>query len=291
MQHAEADISSPRAALEEEATTDQSQKCWHCGKCFALGDSLRRHLNRHFKNRCKHCGECFPHKEHLHLHLLTHKQDKPYKCEDCAKCFRNKSGLKTHIRTHSVDSMRRCKHFISEQEQELSVSTDCLSNTNKLSVIGVDSDVCLPTAQVSPRHKNSIIQEGIFFPESGPEDVFPESIFEPREDVSPESIFEPRDIMVEGVGACDFNTFTDQLNISEISQNKFGESESEMVKAVTAAESHHDKSSKKLFFTDENNLLKSEKVKEAKSYDQRKILKGCSIRLCRVVVLDKVCVV
>jgi len=83
-----------------------SHLCTYCGKTFATGTSLRRHIGLHQGLRpfeCTLCGTTFAQRYTLRTHQrLVHKM-LPYKCDMCDESFK----LKNEMQRHRVDAHLR----------------------------------------------------------------------------------------------------------------------------------------------------------------------------------------
>ncbi|XP_065346256.1 zinc finger protein OZF-like isoform X20 [Cloeon dipterum] len=89
--------------LRMHSDTKPSHLCTYCGKTFATGTSLRRHIALHQGLRpheCTLCGTTFAQRYTLRTHQwLVHKV-LPYKCDKCDQSFKLKNEMQRH-RVHA----------------------------------------------------------------------------------------------------------------------------------------------------------------------------------------------
>lgn len=91
--------------------------CTECGKFFASGCLLKRHLMVHTGERpfqCETCGRKFSQVGALNFHKKIHIKA-PYSCTICNKPFMRPSDTEKHMRTHTGEKPFSCsichKHF------------------------------------------------------------------------------------------------------------------------------------------------------------------------------------
>lgn len=78
-------------------------RCEHCGKCYALPETLLRHMTGHSKDppyQCNRCSMALDHFSEYLRHQVYHMLKSIYRCSFCGEGFVWKRALKEHARLH-----------------------------------------------------------------------------------------------------------------------------------------------------------------------------------------------
>lgn len=96
--------SSIAVHIRRAHVTEKPFICEHCGKLFAIKDSLRTHLMSHIQDYrffCTVCDKGFYLRSRLKRHFISHQQNKRYKCPLCPQVFTFQSSIRKHcVRYH-----------------------------------------------------------------------------------------------------------------------------------------------------------------------------------------------
>ena len=96
-----------KAHIRSKHTKEMPFKCTQCGKGFATGTYLSRHMELHEpvkKHECSVCGKKFGASRHLYTHSKIHSKSFAGQCDICDKKFVQKFNLTLHMRKHHPES-------------------------------------------------------------------------------------------------------------------------------------------------------------------------------------------
>ncbi len=115
---------------------EDKRPCAHCGKLFADGQKMKRHVNEvHAKVRnhmCNTCGKTFARKDKLRAHEVMHEEgavkagkdedddtagERPFLCHKCGKGFAKQEHVNRHQKACGIAGRRRRKLLADDQER------------------------------------------------------------------------------------------------------------------------------------------------------------------------------
>ncbi|KAM8717279.1 hypothetical protein ACLKA7_004047 [Drosophila subpalustris] len=119
-----------------EISSEQINKCPHCGQYFIDSDELVEHIRIHTGERTYSCTECskeFGYAWQLETHIRKHTGEQPFKCPHCSQTCKNSKDLIKHIESsHSRQRLHKCpqcpKAFISVSNFKEHIKSHCMKN-------------------------------------------------------------------------------------------------------------------------------------------------------------------
>uniref|UniRef100_A0A1A9WX40 Uncharacterized protein n=1 Tax=Glossina brevipalpis TaxID=37001 RepID=A0A1A9WX40_9MUSC len=104
-------VANLHKGVDQVSYSSKLHSCTKCLKSFTTKLYLKRHLEKHDKQRfiCKECHENFPSRDELSIHVKAEGHDKPLLCPECGLRCKTSNILMIHIRRHKGEKPFKCK--------------------------------------------------------------------------------------------------------------------------------------------------------------------------------------